>query len=204
LRALSAEQRLTGEQQALFDFLPAPIQEQLRLDRDPHGNVRVSQIATEQLLIDLVRRELGEKAFHPVAHFFGYEGRSGYPSNFDAAYCLALGACAAHLLRGGATGYMAIVRHLAEPFKDWELGGIPLTSLMDLEERRGKEQPVIRKTLVDLEGAAYKTFAAKRETWALEDAYLSPGPIQFFGDASICNEPPLSLTLAQRASARLR
>jgi hypothetical protein len=53
---------LTYESQALFNFLPRQISDQLLYDRDPHGNVQVSKIDTERLLILLLREELEVRA----------------------------------------------------------------------------------------------------------------------------------------------
>jgi pyrophosphate--fructose-6-phosphate 1-phosphotransferase len=194
-RSGGSTETLSSEASACFHSLPPPIQQQLLLDRDPHGNVQVSRIETERLLIDTVTRELAKRrvACSPVPHFFGYEGRAGFPSNFDAHYCYALGHAAALLLRERATGYLAAVRHLARPLTEWAVCGVPLTALMHLEVRRGKEKPVIRKALVDLESVAFKEFASSREKWALEDDYRFPGPIQFAGDPSLTDRPPLTL-----------
>ncbi len=178
--------------------LPQEIASQLELERDPHGNVQVSQIATEQLLTHVVEQVLKERSgykgkFAPVHHFFGYEGRSCLPSNFDTHYCYALGFTAALLVQAGCTGYMSVVRGLSEPVDEWEVGGIPLTSLMTMEQRKGSLKPVIKKALVDLEGAAFQSFASRREVWGIEDHYRYPGPIQFFGSDEICNATTLTL-----------
>lgn len=174
--------------------IPKEIQAQLNLERDPHGNIQVSHIATEQLLIHLVKQRV---KFNPVNHFFGYEGRSCLPSNFDATYCYNLGHVAAILIQAGRTGYMSTLHHLAEPVEKWEGGGIPLTMLMTLEERKGKLKPVIQKALVDLEGEPFKLFNAEREKWRLNDQYSYPGPIQFFGSPSLTDEITETLKLEQ-------
>lgn len=186
--------KLSSEALSCFDALPESIQNQLLLDRDPHGNVQVSLIETERLLIEMVKRVYQGK-FHAVSHFFGYEGRSGYPSSFDAEYCYVLGHTAALLIDAGATGYTCYVRHLTRPIEEWEIGGIPITMLMHLETRRGKMKPVIAKALVDLNGKAFKTFAEQRERWMFEENYLYPGPIQFFGEQSLKDIKPITLTL---------
>lgn len=172
-----------------FDLLPEGIQKQLLLDRDPHGNVQVSHIETEKLLIDLVKNELKRRdfkgKFSPVHHFFGYEGRSGYPSLFDATYCYALGFVAALLVRDRKNGYMASLQHLSAPSHEWRVTGVPIPSLFTFEVRKGKRKPVIKKALVDMKSAPFQTFVDKRGGWMLDDAYHVPGPIQFYGPDEI-------------------
>ncbi len=196
-----APSRLSSKMGQLFQQLPLEIRRQILTDRDPHGNIQVSLIATEKLLIALTARELKEREkrgtykgkFFPIAHFFGYEGRCGFPSSFDCNYCYSLGYMAALLIDEGVTGYMAYVENLKEPAAAWTGGGLPITSLLHLEERVGKLKPVIRKALVDLKGSAFALFAKEREKWAIEDAYLCPGPIQFYGDPALTDAVPLSL-----------
>ncbi len=196
-------QKLTPTSKACFLSLPERIQSQLLLERDPHGNVQVSLIETELLLIQLVKKELAERQkqgsykgkFAPIQHFFGYEGRAGFPSNFDATYCYALGFVAALLLSRGKTGYMVAVQNLTSPTEDWQIAGVPLTMLMHLEKRGEKMKPVIQKALVDLKGSAYKHFEKARERWATEDLYRFPGPIQFYGEEELINSLPLTMTL---------
>ncbi len=194
------EKSLSPNAKKTFDFLPKEIAQQFLLDRDPHGNVQVSHIQTEILFSTLVKEALKNRPtfkgkFSPVHHFFGYEGRAGLPTNFDAAYCSALGHVAALLIQGGHTGYMSAIRHLSKPSYEWAICAIPITSLMNLETRKGKEKPVIRKALVDLSGPPFKFFERNRTKWMEEDHYLYPGPIQFEGDPSITDEPPKSLLL---------
>jgi pyrophosphate--fructose-6-phosphate 1-phosphotransferase len=184
-----------------FSSLPGSIQVQLLTDRDPHGNVQVSRIETEKLLIDVLGDLLREwKAkkqytgkFSSQSHFFGYEGRCAAPSNFDADYCYSLGHTAAALLVGGKSGYMAAVRNLARPASEWTAAGVPLTMMMNMERRHGADHPVIRKALVDLEAKPFRTFAARRDAWATGADYLYPGPIQYFGPAEVCD--PVALTV---------
>jgi len=187
--------KLSAGAKNTFSFLPSKIQQQLLLDRDPHGNVQVSHIATEELFISTVKAELKRRGFKgkfdAVSHFFGYEGRSAFPTNFDANYCYALGFAASYLIEGGYTGYMSCIKGLDLPPSSWTPWGIPITSLMLLEKRKGKEKPVIEKALVDLKGALFQEFASKRESWALHDAYRCPGPIQFYGDKALTDHPPL-------------
>jgi diphosphate-dependent phosphofructokinase len=195
--------KLTGPSKTCFSSLPENIQQQLLLKRDPHGNVQVSLIETEKLLMNLVAKELQNREkkgetkvkFAPLQHFLGYEGRAGYPSNFDANYCYALGFTAALLIDEGATGYMACVSDLTKPPQEWGIGGVPLTSLMQVEMRKGKEKPVIEKALVDLEGKPFERFNNEREKWKLEDEYLYPGPMQFFGDPELTETLPITLIL---------
>jgi len=195
--------QLSAESRAVFSSLPKEIQSQLLMDRDPHGNVQVSRIETEKLLITLVEARLKEMkaagsytgSFSYQSHFLGYEGRSAFPSNFDADYCYSLGFTAFLLIANGLSGYISSIRNLARPTAEWVAGGIPLTMMMNLERRHGKEKPVIKKALVDLKGKPFKTFAAKRETWALTTSYLCPGAIQYFGPDEVCNMPTKTLVL---------
>ncbi len=199
----TAAGRLTPPAQKCFEALPPNIQQQLLLHRDPHGNVQVSLIETERLLMELVEKELQrrEKAgsskvkFSPVQHFFGYEGRAGFPSNFDCNYCYALGFASTLLIQEGVSGYMACISNLHLPASAWGVGGVPLTSLMHVEVRKGKEKPVIQKALVDLNGNPFKIFQRLRDAWKLDDLYLYPGPIQFYGDPSLTQTVPLTLLL---------
>jgi len=187
--------KLASETSSAFSSLPKTIQSQLLADRDPHGNVQVSRIETEKLLIEMVETLLKEwkKAgnykgkFTAVNHFFGYEGRCAAPSNFDADYCYSLGYTASSLVSAGMTGYLSSVRNLTKPADQWIAGGIPLTMMMNLERRHGKDKPVIRKALVELDGKPFKEFAANRDKWATEDDYLYPGPIQYFGPSEVCD-----------------
>ncbi|RWR76263.1 Phosphofructokinase domain-containing protein [Cinnamomum micranthum f. kanehirae] len=190
------KKKLQQQSQQLFDFLPNAIQEQLMLERDPHGNVQVAKIETEKMLISMVETELEKRKqegkykgqFKGQSHFFGYEGRCGLPTNFDATYCYALGYGAGSLLHSGKTGLISSVRalvgNLGAPVEQWTVGGTALTSLMDVERRHGKFKPVIKKAMVELEGAPFKKFASLRDEWALKNRYISPGPIQFYGPGS--------------------
>lgn len=177
----------------LMKSLPEGIAAQLMLDRDPHGNVQVSLIETEKLLIEMLRARLAQLKkegkyngkFSAITHFFGYEGRCGVPSNFDANYTYALGYNAAVLALNKCSGYLSSVRNLVKNPKDWACGGIPLTMMMNIERRKGKEKPVIRKALVDLKGEPFKQLAKNRELWAKTESYLFPGPMQFFGPEEV-------------------
>lgn len=188
---------LTQESLFCYQTLPKAIQEQLLKERDPHGNLQVALIDTEKLLISTVSAELKSRGFtgqfHPLAHSFGYEGRSAMPSNFDANYCYALGNVAALLIQENVSGYMCFIQNLNKEQRTWKAGGVPLLSLMALEERKGKKKPVIKKALVDLQKAAFKSFEKERASWLNEEAYRFPGPIQFFGDKEVTDTFPLSL-----------
>ena len=198
---------LSAENAAIYSSLPEGVARQLSLDRDPHGNVQVSLIETEKLLGEMVANRLAElKAegkyvgkFATLYHFFGYEGRCADPSNFDADYCYALGFNAACLINAGVTGYMSSVRNLTNPSVQWIAGGIPITMMMNMERRHGAMKPVIQKALVRLDGAPFLKFAAKRDKWAVETAYMYPGPIQYFGPAEVCDQPSLTLQYEQGA-----
>lgn len=195
--------KLSAESSQAFSSMPQTIQFQLLMDRDPHGNVQVSRIETEKLLFDMVGDLLREwKAegkfngnFSPLNHFFGYEGRCAAPSNFDADYCYSLGFTAAALVGSGKTGYLSSVRNLTKPSDQWIAGGIPLTMMMNLERRHGKDKPVIKKALVELDGKPFQNFSEKRENWAYNDDYQYPGPIQYFGPSEVCDLTTVTLQL---------
>ncbi len=197
--------RISAENSAIYTSLPEGVARQLSLDRDPHGNVQVSLIETEKLLSEMVSRRLAEwkkegkfvGKFSAQHHFFGYEGRCAAPSNFDADYCYSLGYNASMLIGQGKTGYMSSVRNTTKPADEWIAGGIPVTMMMNMERRHGEMKPVIQKALVKLDGAPFKYFASKREEWAKNTCYVYPGPIQYFGPSSVCDQPTQTLKLEQ-------
>ncbi len=194
---------LSAESSQVYRDLPKGIARQLTLDRDPHGNVQVSLIETEKLLIEMVAKRLAKlKAageykgkFSALNHFFGYEGRCAIPSNFDANYTYSLGYTAAILISAGKTGYMSSVRNLTAPAEEWVAGGVPITMMMNMERRHGAMKPVIQKALVLLDGAPFKYFASKRDTWASTTSFVYPGPIQYYGPAEVCEQPTRTLKL---------
>ena len=197
--------KLSKENAALYASLPEGVARQLALDRDPHGNVQVSLIETEKLLAEMVDNRLSEwkeegryrGKFATQMHFFGYEGRCAAPSNYDADYCYSLGYAASCLIRAGKTGYMASVRNTTAPAEEWTAGGIPITMMMNMEQRDGVMKPVIRKALVQLDGAPFRAYAAMRDEWAMTTDYVYPGPIQYFGPSEVCDAPTKTLQLEQ-------
>jgi len=193
---------LTYESSKVYASLPTRIARQLTLDRDPHGNVQVSRIETERLLIEMVEKRLTELIksgikvkFSSQNHFFGYEGRCAAPSNFDADYCYSLGFIASLLIGNGKTGYLASVRNTTAPAAEWIPGGVPITMMLNMERRSGEMKPVIQKALVQLDGAPFKAFAEKREEWAIKTSYVYPGPIQYWGPSVVCDAPTKTLQL---------
>ena len=197
------ENRLDSENAKIYNSLPALIKGQLLADRDPHGNVQVSKIETEKLLIEMISiklralREQGDYIgkFSAQSHFFGYEGRCAFPSNFDADYCYSLGYNAFALINFGLTGYLSSVRNLTAPAEQWIAGGVPLTMMMNMEKRHGEMKPVIQKALVQLDGPVFKRLEENRLDWAMNDRYLFPGAIQYFGPSSVCDITTVTLQL---------
>lgn len=195
--------KLSKEALECFHLLPPKIQEQLFLERDPHGNVQVSKIETEKLFIDLISKALEDRKkkgqytgkFSPQPEFCGYEGRCSMPTNFDSNYCYALGHVAALLINEGLTGYMAVVENLSRSVHDWQIAGVPFLAMMTSEIRKGKENAVISKGLVDLEGKPFEMFANHRKDWMLKDDYQYPGPIQFFGPEKLTDSITKTLEL---------
>lgn len=192
---------LSRDSSYVFSTLPNNIQRQLLMDRDPHGNVQVSRIETEKLLIQMVSSRLDEMksegkfkgSFNPQHHFFGYEGRCAFPSNFDADYCYSLGYNAYVLAASDLTGYISSIHNLSEPVDKWTAGGVPVTMMMNLEQRHGKMKPVIKKAMVDLKGKPFTLFASKRDIWAIKSSYIFPGAIQYFGPAEVCDATSITL-----------
>ena len=197
------QKKLSKKAYSLFSSLPEIISTQLLMDRDPHGNVQVSRIETEKLLIYLVTHRLKELKkegvfngkFSSYAHFFGYEGRSAFPSNFDSDYCYTLGFTAFLLAAYGFSGYIASVQNLTDYVENWKPCGIPLSMMMTMERRKGKTAAVIKKSMIDLNGKPFKTFEKNRDDWAVNTSYRFPGAIQYFGDLEVCDIPTKTLLL---------
>lgn len=200
------QNRLKSENVKVFESLPALIKSQLLMDRDPHGNVQVSRIETEKLLIEMLKTKLDEMKsqgeyvgkFSDLAHFFGYEGRCAFPSNFDADYCYSLGYNAFALINFGLTGYLSSIKNLTQPASNWVAGGVPITMMMNMEKRHGEFKPVIQKALVKLDGPVFKKLEENRENWAMNDEYLFPGAIQYFGPSSVADLTTVTLQLEQK------
>jgi len=194
---------LTEASFAVFDILPENIQQQLFLERDPHGNVQVSLIESEKLFSALVKDNLTARKkagtytgkFSALHHFLGSEGRCAFPSNFDADYCYSLGYNAAMLIQYGFTGYLSKVSNLQAPADEWVAGGMPITKMMNIERRHGADKPVIRKALVELEGAPFKFFCSVRDEWAVETCFTYPGAIQYWGPSEVCDLTTRTLAL---------
>ena len=197
------ENGLSKASMDVFALLPQSIQQQLFLERDPHGNVQVSLIESEKLFSALVKNELDKRKeagtykgkFTAQHHFFGYEGRCAFPSNFDADYCYSLGYNAFMLIQYGYTGYLSKVSNLSQPAQQWVAGGMPITKMMNIERRHGEDKPVIRKALVELDGAPFKYFQAHRDIWAVETAFTYPGAIQYYGPTEVCDLTTRTLAL---------
>lgn len=197
------EKGLSAKAMEVFAILPVGIQQQLFLERDPHGNVQVSLIESEKLFAALVKDKLAQRKaagtykgkFSPLTHFFGYEGRCAFPSNFDSDYCYALGYNACMLIAYGYTGYLSKVSNLSAPAEQWIAGGMPITKMMNIERRNGQDKPVIKKALVELEGGPFKYFAAHRDEWAVNTCYQYTGAIQYYGPSEVCDITTKTLAL---------
>ena len=194
---------LTKESMDVFAILPQAIQQQLFLDRDPHGNVQVSLIESEKLFSAMVKENLAARKaagtykgkFSALHHFLGYEGRCAFPSNFDSDYCYSLGYNAFMLIQYGYNGYLSKVSNLSAPANEWVAGGMPITKMMNIERRHGEDKPVIKKALVELDGAPFKYFEAHRDEWAVETCFVYPGAIQYYGPTEVCDATTITLAL---------
>ena len=199
------ENGLTKESMEVFAILPEAIQQQLFLERDPHGNVQVSLIESEKLFSALVKDKLDARKaagtytgkFGALHHFLGYEGRCAFPSNFDADYCYSLGYNAFMLIQYGYNGYLSKVSNLSQPANEWVAGGMPITKMMNIERRHGEDKPVIKKALVELDGAPFKFFEAHRDEWAVDTCFVYPGAIQYYGPTEVCDITTVTLALEQ-------
>ncbi|MDT4763143.1 diphosphate--fructose-6-phosphate 1-phosphotransferase [Sphaerochaeta sp. PS] len=206
-RITFVSERLSQASRNVFSILPSDIKKQLLMDRDPHGNVQVSRIETDKLLASMVDARLKKMKsegtysgkFSTMTHFFGYEGRCAFPTNFDADYCYSLGYNAFMLIGGDLTGYISSVTNLSLPADKWQAGGIPITMMMNLEQRHGSMKPVIKKALVELDGAPFKYFAEHRQKWARETCFVYPGAVQYFGPTQVCDQTTRTLALEQAA-----
>jgi diphosphate-dependent phosphofructokinase len=195
--------KLSAPSAEVFAILPIDIQKQLLMDRDPHGNVQVSRIETEKMLIEMVgtllqkMKKAGTYAgsFSALSHFFGYEGRCAFPSNFDSDYCYSLGYNAFLLIAYGCSGYISSVTNLVAPAAEWKAGGIPITMMMNMEKRHGEQKPVIKKALVELEGKPFQYFKAHRDLWAIDTCFMFPGAIQYYGPTEVCDIATRTLEL---------
>ena len=198
--------RISEASYGILSALPPDIGREFLMDRDPHGNVQVSRIETEKLLVGMVEKKLHKLMaegiykgkFSGLTHFFGYEGRCAFPSNFDSDYCYSLGFSAFVLIASGLTGYLSSVRNLTAPACEWVAGGVPLTMLMNLERRHGAKKPVIKKALVELDGGPFTAFKSMRDEWARKTCFLVPGAIQYFGPPEVCDQPTITLKLEKK------
>lgn len=197
------ENGLTKESMEVFAILPESIQQQLFLERDPHGNVQVSLIESEKLFSALVKDKLEERRkagtyngkFSALHHFLGYEGRCAFPSNFDSDYCYSLGYNACMLIQYGYNGYLSKISNLSKPASEWVAGGMPITKMMNIERRHGEDKPVIKKALVELDGKPFKYFEAHRDEWSVETSFVYPGAIQYYGPEEVCDITTKTLAL---------
>ena len=194
--------KLTSPSLKLFESLPKDVAAQLLIDRDPHGNVQVSRIETEKLIIYFVEKELKalkeagkyNGKFSSYSHFFGYEGRSAFPSNFDCNYCYTLGYTAFLLIEAGYTGYIVSVKNLKSDVSTWKVGAVPLVSMLNVERRSGKDKLVIKKALVELNGKPFLQWK-DLEKKSTETNYQYPGSIQYFGPSELIDCTTLTLSL---------
>lgn len=210
--------KITPVAAKLMGSLPDEFEDMLLLDRDSHGNLQVSQIPTEKLLIEMTKNRLKEMRTEPELffgegkinlnaeererfvkskfssnnHFFGYEGRCGAPSRFDSCFTYNLGLAAGSVIINGKTGYMVTVTAFQS---GGEAYAVPLTGLINSERRHGKDELVIEKALVKIDSPAFKFFEANRNHWAQEDCFASPGPRQFWGPTA--NQIPILVALNQ-------
>ncbi|ANQ07486.1 6-phosphofructokinase [Plasmodium coatneyi] len=193
-------QKLTPWSLALLKTFPQfIIKELLHVDL---RSMRFEKLETEQLLLQMVKEELHQRkqegkysgSFMGLTHFFGYQGRSSLPSEFDCKLAYSYGHAASIVIESGLTGYIVSIRGLCGNIKDWKLFAIPFISLMNILPRGQDSKylksaskgdlPVIPSAPVDLNGKAYRSLKIALQKWQMEDRFCNPGPIQFEGNAS--------------------
>ncbi|KJP88650.1 diphosphate-fructose-6-phosphate 1-phosphotransferase [Plasmodium fragile] len=193
-------EKLTPWSLALLKTFPQfIIKELLHVDL---RSMRFEKLETEQLLLQMVKEELHQRkqqgkysgVFMGLTHFFGYQGRSSLPSEFDCKLAYSYGHAASIVIESGLTGYIVSIRGLCGNIKDWKMFAIPFISLMKILPRgQGSKYlksaskgdlPVIPSAPVDLNGKAYRSLKIALQKWQMEDRFCNPGPIQFEGNAS--------------------
>ena len=93
---------------------------------------------------------------------------------------------------------MSVIQNTTAPAAEWIAGGVPITMMMNMERRNGKMKPVIRKALVELDGAPFRYFAERRDEWARKTMYIYPGPIQYWGPSEVCDQCTMTLALERK------
>jgi len=78
-----------------------------------------------------------------------------------------LGLNAAAIIQAGETGLMSCIRNVDKTPEEWQAGGYPLVTMMNIEHRKGKDVPVIKKALTELNGPLFKAYDSERLTWML-------------------------------------
>ena len=135
--------------------------------------------------------------FKTQTHFYGYDGRGSDPTRFDCIYTYNLGQTVFSLIANGATGQMAAILNLEQDFANWRPIGIPIAPLMHLEERKGRLELVLEKSIVDVNAPAFRVLKTFREKWLAanpgDDHYRHPGPIRFAGNSE--EDRPITLLL---------
>ena len=153
----------------------------LPIERDEHGNANLSGTPTETLLIDMINTML-DKPASCIPHFFGYEGRCGVPSRFDALFTYNLGVLAGHYIQEQKTGVMVGLGYDDDGLKSFD---ISLGALLKEEVRAGKVLHVISKTYVDLNAESYKVFVSESAQNVVQTHPKTVLPIQLFGEDSL-------------------
>jgi pyrophosphate--fructose-6-phosphate 1-phosphotransferase len=135
--------------------------------------------------------------FKTQTHFYGYDGRGSDPTRFDCVYTYNLGRTVFSLIANGATGQMAGILNLEQDFSQWQPIGIPIAPLMHLEERKGKLELVLEKSVVDVNSPAFRLVKMFRDKWLAavpgDDHYRHPGPIRFTGSSE--EDRPITLLI---------
>ena len=184
----------------LLDLLSEKTQKELINNRNEINRIDIIMLEPEKILAEIVISILEKRKskipFIPVYHSFNHEGISAFPSNFDATYAYNLGRLSMILSAAKITGQIALFKNLNKFVEDWIPESFPIIGLMDIEEKKNRLIPVIKKAFVDLDGKPFKYYEKIREEWSQgDDKFAFPGAIQYYGNRDICDLPSKTLLI---------
>ncbi|CAE8643908.1 unnamed protein product [Polarella glacialis] len=198
---------------ALFQTFPERVRAQIchviheDSDNAEKGFIDLSSVETEVIFQTLVETELTRRvvlgsfkgAFQVITYSLPYHGRSAMPTNFDCDLGYAIGYAAGVFVEAERTGLLVDISKLKEDVSQWEVGGVPFSSLMQFKEpepgdRSSKLTYSIRPRSRLLYDLSYESSMPD----PCERTLVSPGPAQFEGPCSGTKTQTLCMPQAQR------